>query len=315
MGMIRSEGLKEGDLLYKFHQARFNANRNVLGVILGPTGSGKSYTALRICEIEYERRFKKPFPPENITFSIGQTMKRIQAIKETGRKGEIIMPDDIGASGFGAMEFQSKSSRMFSYILQAFRSLNIGLLMTLPVLTMLNKTGRQLVHYQLITQGIDYANKSAKVKPLFHQLNQSSGKSYWKYPNYLVNNRVLTFKRLNYSMPSKELCEKYEEKKLNFLTKLTGDFVDELDAIEVKKHKGKIKYPRDIEFECYHLNRKAGIKQREIAERIGKTERTVRLYIEKVENFLKEQKIVDFSKQNAIIEGKNTQKRAYNLTS
>lgn len=298
MGMIRSEGLEEGDLLYKFHEARFRANRNFIGVVLGPTGSAKSYTTLRICEIEYQRRFNELFPVENITFSIGETMRRIQYIKDKGRKGEIIMADDIGAAGFGAMEFQNKSSRMFSYILQSFRSLNIGLLMTLPVLTMLNKTGRQLIHYQLITQGIDYVNKTSKVKPLFHQLNQSSGKSYWKFPNYLIKGKVLKFKRLNYHIPLPELQKKYEEKKLNFITNLTTDFVNELDAIELKKNGGRIRYPTELEFYCHHLYHREDKNQEEIGKMVKKSRQSVANYIKEVDKWEELNKNRTFHKKN-----------------
>ena len=280
MGKIKiNPGFDEGEVLYRYHLSRFNTNKNVLGVVLGSTGSGKSYTTLRILEIEYKKRFNKPFPIENVTFSIEETIKRIKTIQDSGEKGHLLMPDDIGASGYGALEFQNKTSKMFSYILQSFRSLNIGMIMTLPVLTMLNKQGRQLLHYQLSTQGIDYAKKISKVKPLMHQLNMSSGKSYWKYPRIALNNSLIIIKRFNYSMPSKELIDKYEEKKSKFLAKLTKDFVDTLEP------KKSIYVPKDIEIEAYKLY-KLGQSQREIGVKIGQHQTTVGVYIKKVQKYI-----------------------------
>lgn len=277
-------GLNEGDVLYKYHEARFNSNRNFLGVVLGATGSAKSYSALRICEIDYKRRFNEPFPIENVTFSIGETMKRIKEIKDSGRKGEIILPDDIGAAGYGSLEFQNKTSRMFSYILQSFRSLNIGLLMTLPVFTMLNNQGRQLIHYQLITQGIDYENKISKAKPLFHQLNQSSGKSYWKYPKISVNKIVKTIKRLNYSIPSRELREKYEQKKAKFLTDLTSTFLEELRIIEKEKIDKMSRINLSTRaLEVFQLFN-SGKKVKEIAEIMGITTTGVYDHLKSIRN-------------------------------
>ena len=279
--------MNEGDVLYKYHQARFNTNKNVLGVILGPTGSGKSYTALRICEIDYKKRFNKPFPIENVTFSIGETIKRIQEIQKSGRKGELIMPDDIGAAGYGALEFQSKTSKMFSYILQAFRSLNIGLMMTLPVLTMLNKSGRQLIHYQLVTDGIDYELKMSRVKPYFHQLNQSSGKSYWKYPKVSVAGHVRTVKRLWYGLPSKELRDAYEDKKAKFLAKMTHDFTNEIDVIE--NGNKKVRVPTQQMIEAWVLDQ-SGMRQRFIAEKFDVSQQTISQWKEIVQNYVKSSK-------------------------
>ena len=287
MGMLTStKQFNEGDLMFKYHQARFDANKNFIGVILGPTGSGKSYTALRMCEIEYERRFNKLFPPENITFSIEETIKRIHYIKENGSRGEVILADDVGAAGYGALEFQSKTSKMFSYILQSFRSLNIGLIMTLPVLTMLNKQGRQLLHYQMVTCGIDYKNKIAKLKPYFHQLNQSSGKSYWKFARVRVNGSVKVVKRVNYRIPNEKLIEVYEKKKDDFLTNLTKKNIEEINKMKGVK---PIRIPKEIEVEAYRLYQ-CGLKHRQIAEKLGKSRVSITTYIKKVRDFMKKDK-------------------------
>ena len=282
MGMISTKkGLIEGDVIFKYHQARFDANKNFIGTVLGPTGSGKSYTALKICEIEYQRRFKEPFPKENICFSIEEVIRRIEKIKEKGRKGEVILGDDFGAAGYGALEFQSKTSKLFSYILQSFRSLNIGLILTLPVLTMLNKQGRQLMHYQMVTCGIDHETKTAKVKPYFHQLNQSTGKSYWKFMRMMVGNKVRTIKRLNYTLADENLREEYEKKKESFLKALTRSSLMEIDKANGVK---PMRIPSEKAFfaEKMRLN---NFTDKEISEKIGVCDRQIRTYLKEVREF------------------------------
>ena len=70
-----------------------------------------------------------------------------------------------------------------------------------------------------------------------HQLNQHSGKSYWKYPRVLIGNRYVAIQRLSFGMPSKELILAYEQKKQKFLSKLTEEYSAEFDKIEKDKIK------------------------------------------------------------------------------
>jgi hypothetical protein len=225
--LIKSKDVLEiGGFLNKWFERRLARNQNVILVLTGPTGSSKTYNALSTGECWYDYRFKRDFPKENICFGVGILAKRIKELEIEGLKGQILILEEAGAN-FGNLDFQNKLSKMFSYILQSFRSLNLILIMTLPVLTMLNKTARQLVHAHFITAGIDYDNEIAKVKPLFHQLNQLSGKSYWKYPRVRIDGRIITLQKLKFNKPSDRLIQEYEELKYNFVSKLTSDFIEE----------------------------------------------------------------------------------------
>lgn len=225
--LIKSrDALEIGGFVNKWFERRLARNQNAIVIITGPTGSSKSFDCLSAGESWYNYKFKKPFPKENICFSLGILARRVRELEKTGTKGQIVILEEAGAN-FGNLDFQNKLSKMFSYILQAFRSLNVILLMNAPVLTMINKNARLLLHANFITQSIDYENKIAKVKPLFHQLNQQTGKSYWKYPRVRINGKIITLQRLKFNMPSQTLVKDYEELKYNFVTKLTDDFIEE----------------------------------------------------------------------------------------
>jgi len=225
--LIKSRDVLEiGGFLNKWFERRLDKNQNVICVFTGSTGSSKTYDALSTGECWYQYRFKKQFPKENVCFGVGLLARRIKELEKENLKGEILILEEAGAN-FGNLDFQNKISKMFSYILQSFRSLNLILIMTLPVLTMLNKTARQLIHVHFITSGIDYENKIAKVKPLFHQLNQLSGKSYWKYPRVRIDGKIITLHKLKFRIPSDELIKDYEGLKHNFVSKLTDDFIEE----------------------------------------------------------------------------------------
>jgi hypothetical protein len=166
-------------------------------------------------------------------------MKRISA--GNLRKGDILILEEAGVNS-GSADWQNKIVKMFNYLLQSFRSMNIILFMNLPVLSMLSKQARQLVHIHLETTGIDFYKKVVTIKPLVHQLNQHSGKSYWKYLRIRHKGSNVSVQRINYSMPSQDLIHKYEEKKNNFLKGMTNDFVYEFDKKDKKKEDNRVLY-------------------------------------------------------------------------
>jgi len=264
--------LKEGEFFNKWSHNRFKKNKNVLGTITGPTGSSKSYTTLSALNIYYLWRFKKQFPIENCCFSLGQAAKRL----DSGglMKGEFLMLEEAGAN-LGSLDFQSRLQKLFTYILQSFRSMNVGLILTLPVLTMLNKQARQLIHFNFTTSGINYETNTSKVKPYFHQLNQKTGKSYWKFPRTRVKGSKKKIQAFNYPIPPKELIDAYEIKKTKFVSDITKEFVEEYEEKERKKVMGDSrKEMTDAQKEVYDLACQ-GLNQREIGERLGKMQQSI----------------------------------------
>ncbi len=231
MGMIGSnQTLKEGEVLNKWMSNRLKHNKNVILAITGPTGSGKSYTNLRLAELWYKDYFDEDFPVEkNTCFSISELMKLLNSDKI--KKGTLIILEEAGTS-LNSLDFQNKVCKLFSFILQSFRSMNIILIFNLPVLTMLNKSARVLLHGHFITQKIDYSKQVCKIKPLFHQLNQERGKSYWKYLRIKHFGKTKAVKRINYSIPSENVIKVYEQKKFKFVHKLSKDFSKELEQID-----------------------------------------------------------------------------------
>lgn len=228
--MTSNSLLKEGVFLNKWFESRIRSNKNVLLAISGSTGSGKTYSCLDGGESWYHYYFKEEFPIENVCFGLSILVKRINDLHKAGklRKGDLFILEEAGAN-FGNLDFQNKLSKMFNYILQSFRSMNLIVIMNLPVLTMLNKAARQLIHGHFITCGIDYANKKTKVKPYFHQLNQGTGKSYWKYPRIRINGKIITLQRLKFNKPTDELINAYELNKQKYVFNLTNEFVQEAE--------------------------------------------------------------------------------------
>ncbi len=222
----------EGEIFYRWVRSRINSNKNVITATTGPTGSGKSLNDLRRAEIIHRRNFKEEFPIENCCFSIAELIKRISS--GTLRKGEVLILEEAGVNA-GSADWQNKVVKMFNYVLQSFRSMNIVLFMNLPVLTMLSKQARQLIHMHIETKGIDYENNEIRVKALYHQLNQHSGQSFWKFLRIRLNGKRITVNKMKFKAPSDALREKYELKKAKFLSDITAEFTKELEVAEKAK--------------------------------------------------------------------------------
>ena len=300
MGMInKQEGFEEGEIFLRWVDNRIAANKNVISVTTGPTGSGKSFCDLRKAELIHKRRFKTKFPIRNCCFSIGEVIKLIDEHKM--RKGEVIILEEAGVN-VGSGDWQNKIVKMFNYILQAFRSMNIVLMMNLPVLGMLAKQARQLIHLNMETKSIDIETKKLKVKPLFHQLNQHSGKSYWKFVRVKVGKRIRAVESMVFSMPSKELVKEYGQKKAKFLSNLTGEFLAQLEQEQRKQFN---KMARNglppVQLAVYNLH-KDGLSPKEIAK-----ERDISLRM--VHKHLKAIKIKGYALKLGVLECSNSSKQ------
>jgi hypothetical protein len=290
---ITLKEFKEGEVFCKWLDSKLiKNNKNVMGAELGPTGSGKSYRDLRKAELWYNYHFHDKVPEKNICFGIHDIMRLLAEGKL--RKGEIIIFEEAGVN-LGSLDFQQEVAKMMTYVMQSFRSMNIGIFFNLPYLSMLNKSARMLLHYSFESAGIDPDTKINMCKPKFHQVNQDTGKIYKKYPIINVNGTTRKIKRFSFAMPSQYLIDAYEKKKADYLKSLTQDFSKRLDEIEAKKNGVKIDYPTELEYECYHLWDKDGLTQAEIAKRVGKSAVSVFNYIKRVKEY---QKLINLKKKS-----------------
>jgi len=221
----------EGQVLNAWFRNRMlRRNQNVLIATTGGTGSGKSYVDLRIAELWYKEQFGELYPASiNTCFSIGALMKLLASGKL--KKGSLIVFEEAGAN-YGSLDFQQQVSKMFTYVLQSFRSMNVGILFNLPVLSMLNKSARLLIHAHFITAGINYDKKTSKVRPYFRQVNQQTGKVYEKYLRVRENGRVRTVKKFNFNLPHDDIIKEYEAMKFKFVAELSEEFANKLDEID-----------------------------------------------------------------------------------
>ena len=110
---------KEALWVRYIHQ-RIKQNKNFLGFISGPTGSGKSWSSISIAE-----QLDPTFTDERIVFSGIELMKLINSDKL--KKGSVIVFEEAGI-GMSNKNWQSTINKMLNFLIQTFRHRNFVLI-------------------------------------------------------------------------------------------------------------------------------------------------------------------------------------------
>ncbi|MEM3555280.1 MAG: hypothetical protein QXF56_00970 [Candidatus Micrarchaeia archaeon] len=205
-------------------------NKNFMCAIIGETGSGKSYCALRIAEV-----LDSTFNISRVCFTPNEFM----ALLNSGllRRGNFIVLDEAGVS-MPARDFMSFTNKAMSYILQTFRHENLGVIFTLPDLNMMDVSARKLLHALIETQEIDAQRQEVLVKFFFINNNPRFGKIYARYPRFVSEDgAVIKYDGFYIGKPSEALIQAYEEKKKQFTAQLKRDISLELQKLEKRKNR------------------------------------------------------------------------------
>ena len=204
-----------------------NKNKNFLMLFVGATGSGKSYSALRLAE-----ELDDSFDINRVCFKAKNFMNCINDLVARSEKGEVIRGKVVLWDEFGvehnAREFMTISNRVINYFFQTSRHLNLIVIMTVPLLSFIDSSTRKLSHAVAEMQGINSRNKTASVKVKMLQTNVMTGKEYPKYLRYRRKNKMFVSKRLKFNLPSPKLREAYEKKKKEFTTQLNKEIMNKL---------------------------------------------------------------------------------------
>jgi len=219
----------EAEVILKYMNRMMENNKNYLCVVTGATGSGKSYSCLRLAELWYRFYFNnKEFPMENVVFSVEALVKRLNSGEL--KKGDFLIAEEIGI-GANAKNFQSTTNKALQFILQSFRSLNIIVLFNVPHFSFFDKTARMLMHSHFQTLKIDKQREDCILKPYFLNISQQTGKIYSKWLRIKKNGVTTKITKLRLHIPTKELLKYYEQEKDHFVRTL----INEMEVTMAKK--------------------------------------------------------------------------------
>ena len=204
-------------------------NQNWLCCICGQTGSGKSYTALKLASL-----IDPNFTIDNVVFTGQEFMDKIND-PERFKKGTCLVWDECGVN-MSARDFQSLMNKLLNKVLQTFRHKNIAVIFTVPSLTFLDVACRRLLHAYIETVGINRIEKVALVKFFNMETSARFGKDpYFHYP--ILPDKMSGYSQLKIvkiAKVNKELLKQYEAKRLIFTASLNKDIQSQLTSNVIK---------------------------------------------------------------------------------
>jgi len=206
---------------------RVSRNENFICCISGGTGSGKSYSALRLAE-----SLDPNFDIRNVCFTPKEFVDLIDGRLKPLKAGANIIWDEMQVS-MSNLDYQSLQAKLINYVLQTFRYQNFVLWVTTPHFSFLNASVRKLFHGRMETLSINKNDKMCKLKPLLLQTNQKSGEIYEKYLRAKIKSKgIVPVRRIKVKLASSDLIKQYEDKKDRFNTELRNNVRTELQYLE-----------------------------------------------------------------------------------
>jgi len=188
---------------------RIRRNKNLIMVIVGGTGSGKSYTAL-----ELARCFDPKFNVDRVVFKLVDFLRLVR--KDFGYKGAAIVFDEGGVE-MQARNFMTLMNKALSYVTQTMRFKNQIIIITVPDFSFIDVQVRKLVHVLITTKTIDFKRNLAIVRPLQISVRSSDGKTFKTYPRYYTGDKgYRKIEELAVRKPPAKLVHAYEKKKLAY---------------------------------------------------------------------------------------------------
>lgn len=211
-------------LVYDYVRDRLKKDRNFLGVICGPTGSGKSETAIRIAmDLDYRFDVKR-----QVVFRPSQFMK---LLNEGLPKGSAIVFDEAGV-GMPARDWHSVSNKMIGYVTQTFRNDNLIVLFTCPAFKYIDSNIRILFHAYMQAESIDYQKKTCTVRFKYLQYNSEIDNLYRKYLTIQNNGERIPVKTFEFRKPPDNVSKTYKRIRAKYTTDLKKQAEDAISMAE-----------------------------------------------------------------------------------
>jgi len=211
-GILRPQGTKKSSSwLVNYCRNRIAKRRPLNIIFLGETGSGKSYSAMKLASI-----IDPTVTAERIVFSIPDFLALLNSEPPLPR-GAVIIFDEAGL-GVNSRMYKDAINIVFSQVAQSMRYRGYIVFYTTPKLSFIDAQVRPLL--QMI---IESTEERGLMKPLFIKPNadRNDPRPWFKYPvitqykNYTRS--ILVVKKVRFTMPPKRLYIPYEERKDRFL--------------------------------------------------------------------------------------------------
>lgn len=193
---------------------RLYTNNNFLGLFRGPTGAGKSWSALKTCEV-----VDPNFSSERVVFTAKDFMKVWRNVPKRG----FLMWDEPGL-GIGHRKWLAEQNQIVMQIFQSFRYRFVNVLFAVPSEAWIDKVVRELVH-----RVIDLPERLHKEPPVQGTVMRLV---YWRgFPSWEPLGTVQFFP------PTKKLIHDYESRRKEMIDEMYNRFDKAIEKVEAKEAK------------------------------------------------------------------------------
>jgi ABC-type dipeptide/oligopeptide/nickel transport system ATPase component len=205
----------------------FRKNNSYQNLIVGPTGSGKSFTG-----ITFVHELK---PDMTVRGNVLLTAKGfLNLINSSPEPGTPFMGDEIG-KWYSSRDWYLFQNKVMSIILETHRYLRLAAFWTVPTMRMVDITLRSLCHATTETLYVDEGAQRCVAKYKFRKLNPMTGKYYDIFPRKLLDSgERVTIDRIRVARPPRTIEEKY----LDMKEKHLGNYYSDVEKFVERAEKG-----------------------------------------------------------------------------
>jgi hypothetical protein len=203
-------------------------NKNVLALVEGPPGDGKSYFSMNTAQ-EIDPTFTHETLKERCLFHPRQFAQIVS--QERLRHGNALLMEEMGTQADHRKWF-SFNNMLINYILQTFRHQRLIAIFNVPIIDYIDSDSRKLFKYHVETLGIDKSNNMNVVKIKKQVYNSATKKIYRKFLRYRVNGQWIRFRLWKTLKPPAKLCHAYEPLHKAFKRELAEDLTKQMTLME-----------------------------------------------------------------------------------
>ena len=210
-------------------------NQSFPTLVVGQTGSGKSWSTLKLCEeLEPDFQFEGNWFFRALEFY--QAFNKYYKDKENAKKGKIWVLDEAGVD-FSSDDWQSKTNKIFAKVFSTARFRNYIFFGTVPFTDFISKKIRKLMQYRMTANYVQKFGKKERGIIVPRCLQWSDNKEdfyYHKLVKILPNGETTDINRMLLAKPCKRLRDEYENLREAFSDSLDAELLGELESISGK---------------------------------------------------------------------------------
>lgn len=219
LGQPRTRTLPDNPVKSYILRRVLRQNKNFMMAVVGETGSGKSYAAIKLA-----MQLDPTFNIDRVCYTAQEFMALINSNLPPG---SVIVFDEIGVS-MDSRTWYSLMNKLINYVLQTFRHKNLIVIFTVPLTKFIDSKMRALLHAYIVMKAIGRSEKASYGSLYMMQVNYHTGEIFTKKPRILHGRERIRIDYIRFQLPPKKFLDEYETKRCAFTSKLNMDVEEEL---------------------------------------------------------------------------------------